>query len=86
MSEIASAELSAGKGAVTTDSLQSVEEALARAFELLEQDPRAALEEANRSLGIVPGHPVARLVTAIAQRRLNDSPAALSTLGELVRE
>ena len=85
MSEVGSVQMSAGK-AGTADSLRSAEEALERAFKLLEQQPQAALEEASRTLSLVPGHPVARLVIAIAQRLLNDTSAALSTLAALAAE
>jgi predicted Zn-dependent protease len=58
----------------------SVNVALEHARRLLQRDPALALEQAGEILKGVPGHPMAVLVTGIAQRSLGDLPAALETL------
>jgi predicted Zn-dependent protease len=58
----------------------SVNVALEHARRLLQRDPALALEQAGEILKGVPGHPMAMLVTGIAQRSLGDLPAALETL------
>jgi predicted Zn-dependent protease len=64
----------------TTDPTGSVDVALTHAKRLLQLDPALALEQAGEILKEVPGHPMAVLVTGIAQRSLGDLPAALETL------
>lgn len=67
------------------DPPESLDQALARAVDLLEQRPAEALEQATRVLAASGGHPVATLVSGIAQRLLNDTPGALATLEALIR-
>jgi tetratricopeptide (TPR) repeat protein len=61
----------------------TLEVALAHTERLLRHDPALALEQAGEILKVVPGHPMAVLVTGIAQRSLGDLPAALQTLRAL---
>src|SRR6266404_281961 len=63
----------------------SLDVALARALDLLEQHPPLALEQATEVLNTVPNHPIATLIVGMAQRRLGDIPAALATLEPLTR-
>jgi len=63
----------------------SLDVALARALDLLEQHPPLALEQATEILNTVPNHPIATLIMGMAQRRLGDIPAALATLEPLTR-
>ncbi len=61
----------------------TLEVALAHTERLLRHDPALALEQATEILKVVPGHPMAVLVSAVAQRSLGDLPAALNTLRAL---
>ena len=63
----------------------SIDEALARALDLLPQQPAQALERAQRICASVPGHPVATLISGIARRMLGDAAGAVATLEPLVR-
>jgi tetratricopeptide (TPR) repeat protein len=63
----------------------SVDQALARAVELLEQHPADALEEARKIQAASANHPLAALIAGIAHRLLNDTPAAVATLEALTR-
>jgi tetratricopeptide (TPR) repeat protein len=58
----------------------TLEVALARSERLLRHDPALALEQAGEILKVVPGHPMAVLITGVAQRSLGDLPSALQTL------
>ena len=72
-------------GEPSTTVAQSIEQALARAFDLLEEHPTQALAEAQRVLQVSAGHPVATLVVGIAARRLNDTATALAALEGLLK-
>jgi tetratricopeptide (TPR) repeat protein len=61
----------------------TLEVALAHTERLLRHDPALALEQAGEILKVVPGHPMAVLVTGVAQRSLGDLPTALQTLRAL---
>ena len=72
-------------GRVATEPVGSVDIALARSLELLNQDAALALEQAQEILRVSPGHPIATLAVAMAQRRLGKLPEALATLETLAR-
>jgi predicted Zn-dependent protease len=63
----------------------SVEVALKHAARLIASQPALAAEQANEILKVVPGHPGAMLLLALAQRACGDLPAALTGIEELVR-
>ncbi|HEY2275608.1 MAG TPA: sulfotransferase [Steroidobacteraceae bacterium] len=63
----------------------SLEVALKHAARLLSSQPVLAAEQASEILKVVPGHPGARLLLAVAQRASGDLPAALTGLEELCR-
>ena len=50
--------------------------ALSHAVQLLERDPRLAVEQADEILRVAPAHPYARLTLGAARRRQDDSVAA----------
>ena len=75
--------MSAGGGAAQPRG--SLDVALARALDLIEGEPSLALEQATEILKTAPGHPIATLVVGMAQRRLGDLAAALTTLEPLAR-
>ena len=60
--------------------------ALGHAAQLLEKDPRLAVEQADEVLKAVPGHPFARLILGTAHRHAGQTSAALSVLEPLARE
>ena len=62
----------------------TIEVALARAEELLQRDPKLAIEQANEILIARPNYPPATLLLGKAQRAAGDSDAALRTLTALV--
>ncbi|MDB6089046.1 MAG: hypothetical protein JWN85_1830 [Gammaproteobacteria bacterium] len=64
--------------------LGSIDPAVASAFEQLEQRPGDALELAQDILTISPDHPLAILISGIAQRSLGDTRAAMATLERLI--
>ncbi|WP_298394092.1 tetratricopeptide repeat-containing sulfotransferase family protein [Sphingobium sp.] len=64
---------------------QAVGQALARATQLLDADPAAALAQAEAILRQSPGLPPAQLIAAQALRRLGQPQAALSRLTALAR-
>ena len=63
--------------------LEWIERAIANAFEQLEQHPADALELVQGILAVSPEHPVATLISGIAQRSLGDTRAALAALERL---
>ena len=63
-----------------------VSEALASASRLLAVDPARAAEVAKEILDVVPGHPAAALLLAVARRSAGDAQAAASLLENLTRE
>ncbi len=65
--------------------LGSLEVALQHAARLLSSRPALAAEQAAEILKVVPGHPGAQLLLAVAQRAGGDLPAALTGLEELCR-
>lgn len=65
------------------DSQDPVGENLARALDLLDQQPGAAFELAARSLSIVRDHPAAMLISGIAQRLAGNAAGAVTTLERL---
>jgi len=71
-------------GGVTAEPVGSVEVALAHAGRLLDRDPALAAEQAAEILKVVPGHPNALLVLAIARRLGGDAAAAQVLLAPLV--
>jgi tetratricopeptide (TPR) repeat protein len=64
--------------------VDSIEKAVAEAFELLAQQPMQALDAARQALQSSPDHPLALLVQGIAQRRVNDPAASVATLRRLL--
>jgi tetratricopeptide (TPR) repeat protein len=71
-------------GSGAAEPVGSVEVALAHAARLLDRDPALAEEQAREILKIVPGHPNALLVLAIAQRLGGNAAAAHGLLAPLV--
>jgi predicted Zn-dependent protease len=69
-----------------SQTLGSVEVALSHAARLLPAQPALAAEQAAEILKVVPGHPAATLMWAIAQRACGDPAAALSRLQHLCRQ
>jgi predicted Zn-dependent protease len=63
----------------------SLEVALQHAARLLASQPALAAEQATEILKVVPGHPGATLLLAVARRASGDVPAALAELEELCR-
>lgn len=68
-----------------TDAAGTLDQALAHAERLLERDPSLAAEQAAEILKVVPGHPAALRVLAIAQAMEGDADAALDILMPLAR-
>lgn len=66
--------------------LGSLEVALSHASRLLRVQPTLAAEQAAEILKVVPGHPVAMLLLAVAQRACGDATAALESLQQLCLE
>jgi predicted Zn-dependent protease len=64
----------------------SVEVALKHAARLIASQPALAAEQANEILKVVPGHPQAMLLRAVAQRACGDAASAVATLQRLCRE
>jgi tetratricopeptide (TPR) repeat protein len=64
---------------------QSLNEAVARASDILGRDPRAALGQARAILSAAPNDPRARLILASAHRRLGETNEALAILRPLAR-
>jgi len=62
----------------------TIEVALAHAEQLLQRDPKLAIEQANEILIARPNYPPAVLLLGKAQRAAGDSAAALKTLTALV--
>ena len=62
----------------------TVEVALAHAEKLLDSQPRLAAEQAREILGVVPRHPAATLLLAMALRRTSNAPDAVQILEPLV--
>ncbi len=63
----------------------SLEVALQHAARLLPSQPALAAEQATEILKVVPGHPGAMLLLAVAQRAGGDLPGALAALQDLCR-
>jgi tetratricopeptide (TPR) repeat protein len=63
--------------------LGSLEVALNHASRLLPAQPALAAEQATEILKVVPGHPMATLLLAVARRACGDAATALQTLQEL---
>jgi len=63
----------------------TLEVALAHAAKLLASDPALAAEQANEILKVAPGHPVATLMLAAAQRAQGRPDDALVLLGPLAQ-
>lgn len=61
----------------------TLEQALAHAERLLDRDPALAAEQANEILRMVPGHPAALRVLAVARAMQGDAAAALDILAPL---
>jgi tetratricopeptide (TPR) repeat protein len=66
--------------------LGSLEVALSHATRLLPAQPALAAEQATEILKVAPGHPLATLILAVAQRSCGDARAALERLRHLSRE
>ena len=62
----------------------TIDKALSHAKRLLESNPALAAEQAGEILKVVPDHPVAMLLMAVAQRMTGDVVAALTVLQRLV--
>src|SRR5258708_1490429 len=69
-----------------SDTVGSLDVAMAHAVRLLEQDFGLAAEQAGEVLRAFPGHPQARLVLGTARRRSGQTAAALAVLEPLARE
>ena len=63
----------------------SLEVALKHAARLLASQPALAAEQATEILKVLPGHPGATLLLAVAQRARGDLPTALAGLEDLCR-
>src|ERR1700704_2588995 len=61
----------------------TLERALSHTKRLLESNPALAAEQAGEILKVVPNHPVATLLLAVARRMTGDTAAALSMLESL---
>src|SRR3989449_10693985 len=66
-----------------SQSLGSLEVALSHAARLLPAQPALAAEQAAEILKVVPDHPVAMLLLAVAHRSCGDPGAALESLEQL---
>ncbi|HEY2339700.1 MAG TPA: hypothetical protein VGH75_04155, partial [Steroidobacteraceae bacterium] len=73
-------------GDVATESVGSVQQALAHATQLLQKNPQLAAQQATEILRAVPGEPRALLVLGAAQRLSGDLQGALGILVPLSRE
>ena len=69
-----------------SQSVGSLEVALKHAARLLSAQPALAAEQATEILKVVPGHPGAMLLLALAQRACGDAAAATVTLQRLCGE
>jgi predicted Zn-dependent protease len=69
-----------------SESVGTIDAALANASDLINKSPALAAEQAGEILKAIPGHPLARLILGIAQRRLGQSQVALEVLEPLARE
>jgi predicted Zn-dependent protease len=67
------------------ESVGTIEVALAHASRLLQSDPKLAAEQAAEILKVAPGHPLATLLLASAQRSSGETDAALQILEQLTR-
>jgi predicted Zn-dependent protease len=67
----------------SADSQTAVGENLARALDLLDRQPGAALELATKALEVVRDHPAAMLICGIAQRLSGNAADAVTTLERL---
>jgi tetratricopeptide (TPR) repeat protein len=72
--------------ASASDTVGTLDVAIAHAVRLLEQDFGLAAEQAREVLRAFPGHPQARLVLGAAQRRSGQTAAALAVLEPLAHE
>ncbi len=77
--------MSSGEAPSSAEPTTSVETALAQAFQILNDQPAAALKQALEILKAVPNHPVATLVVGSAQRLLGQTAIAVTTLEGLTR-
>ena len=66
-----------------SETVATIETALAHAMRLLEKKPDLAALQAREILNVFPGHPQARLILGAAHRRAGDAPAALEVLEPL---
>jgi tetratricopeptide (TPR) repeat protein len=69
-----------------SQSLGSLEVALSHAARLMSAQPALAAEQAAEILKVVPDHPVAMLLLAVAQRACGDPGSALERLQRLCRQ
>ena len=65
------------------DPTGTLETALAHARRLVDTDPALAAEQAGEILKVLPGHPQATLLLAVAQRRSGDPASAIQVLEAL---
>jgi tetratricopeptide (TPR) repeat protein len=72
-------------GSAAAEPVGTVEVALAHAVQLLERDPALAAEQATEILKVVPHHPHATLVLAVARRSGGDPPGALALLAPMLK-
>jgi tetratricopeptide (TPR) repeat protein len=71
---------------VNSEPVGTLEVALSHTSRLLEEDPAAAVEQAEEILKVAPAHPLATLLSAVARRRLGQVSAALEILGLLCKK
>jgi tetratricopeptide (TPR) repeat protein len=69
-----------------SESVGTIDAALANASDLINKSPALAAEQAGEILKAIPGQPLARLILGIAHRRLGQSQVALEVLEPLARE
>jgi tetratricopeptide (TPR) repeat protein len=71
---------------VNSEPVGTLDVALAHTSRLLEKDPAAAAEQASEILKVVPGHPLATLLSGVAWRKLGETDKALEILGLLCKQ
>ncbi len=70
----------------TRNAADDADDVLAHAFDVLQEWPEEALRLAGEVIAAVGEHPIAELITGIAQRKLKRTAEAVTTLEKLVRQ